>query len=200
MKKQFHVISTGKQLPEQLVMIASQIHPYVDVIHIREKEKTAKELVELIESLLSSGVPAEKIIVNDRVDVAVACGVKGVQLAYHSLSAKKVKECFPMLFVGCSVHSLEEAVEAEQSGADYCIYGHVFPTECKAGVPPRGVETLAQITSMVCIPVIAIGGIQPSHVPHIWKSGASGIAVMSGVFLAKDPLAQVKSYVQMMQR
>ncbi|MCZ0754952.1 thiazole tautomerase TenI [Anoxybacillus sp. J5B_2022] len=198
MKKQLHVISTGRQPTEQVVAIASRIHPYVDAIHLREKEKTAKELAEMIEALLSNGVPKEKLIVNDRIDVAIAYGVKGVQLAYHSLPVQKVKASFPALFVGCSVHSLSEAKKAENSGADYCLYGHVFPTECKAGVLPRGVETLAQIAVAVRIPVIAIGGIQPHHVPSIWEAGADGIAVMSGVFLAEDPLAQVKSYAQMM--
>ncbi|WP_051530049.1 thiazole tautomerase TenI [Anoxybacillus tepidamans] len=197
MKKQLYAISTGKQPSEQLAAIASHIHPYVDAIHIREKTKTAKELFELVERFLDSGVPAEKIIINDRADVAAACGVKGVQLAYHSLSAKAVKKAFPSLVVGCSVHSLQEAIEAEQNGADYCIYGHVFPTECKAKMPPRGIEKLAQITAAVSIPVIAIGGIRLDNVSQVWEAGAHGIAVMSGIFLAENPLVQAKRYAMM---
>ncbi|WP_066327146.1 thiazole tautomerase TenI [Anoxybacteroides amylolyticum] len=196
MKKQFHVISTGRQSTEQVVAIASEIHLYVDAIHLREKTKTAKELGEMIESLLLHGVPKEKIVVNDRVDVAAVYGVK-VQLAFHSLSVRQVKECFSSLSVGCSVHSLDEAKEAEHSGADFCIYGHVFPTASKRGVPPRGIEALAQIVNAVHIPVIAIGGIQPHHVPSVWEAGAAGIAVMSGVFFAEDPLREVKRYAQM---
>ncbi|GGJ73855.1 thiazole tautomerase (transcriptional regulator TenI) [Anoxybacillus voinovskiensis] len=196
MKKQFHVISTGRQSTEQVVAIASQIHPYVDAIHLREKTKTAKELAEMMEELLFHGVPKEKLVVNDRVDVAIVYGVK-VQLAFHSLSVRQVKECFPSLSVGCSVHSQDEAKEAEDGGADYCIYGHVFPTASKRGVPPRGIEALAQIVGAVRIPVIAIGGIQPHHVPSVWEAGAAGIAVMSGVFCAEDPLREVKRYRQM---
>lgn len=196
MKKQFHVISTGRQSTEQVVAIASQIHPYVDAIHLREKAKTAKELAEMMETLLFHGVPKEKLVVNDRVDVAVAYGVKA-QLAFHSLPIRQVKACFPSLLVGCSVHSLDEAKEAEDGGADYCIYGHVFPTASKQGVTPRGIEALAQTANAVRIPVIAIGGIQPHHVPSIWAAGAAGIAVMSGVFLAEDPLREVKRYAQM---
>ncbi|ANB55631.1 thiamine monophosphate synthase/TENI family protein [Anoxybacillus sp. B7M1] len=194
MKKALHVISTGTQSLEEFAAISSLIHSHVDAIHIREKNKTAKELVKWIEALLYAGVPAKKIIVNDRVDVAVACGVKGVQLAYHSLSVKAVKAHFPSLLVGCSIHSLEEGIEAEQDGADYCIYGHVFPTECKAGIPARGVSELQEIAATIRIPVIAIGGIQPDHVSQVWCAGAAGVAVMSGVFLAKDPLAQVRRY------
>jgi thiazole tautomerase (transcriptional regulator TenI) len=200
MKKQFHAISTGVQSLEQFVTIASRIHPYVDAIHVREKTKTAKELVEIISVLLAHGVPAEKVIVNDRVDVAIACGVKGVQLAYHSLHAKVVKDHFPSLVVGCSVHSLEEAIEAEKSGADYCIYGHIFPTACKADVRPRGLDTLRNITSSIHIPVIAIGGIQPDNVKQVLQAGASGIAVMSGVFLVKDALTQVKEYARIVKK
>ncbi|MBA2874766.1 thiazole tautomerase TenI [Thermaerobacillus caldiproteolyticus] len=200
MNTQFHVISTGMQPLEQFVTIAAHIHPYVDAIHVREKTKTARELADFISALVARGVPARKIIVNDRVDVAAVFGVKGVQLAYHSLSAKTVKAHFPSLVVGCSVHSLEEAMEAEKSGADYCLYGHVFPTECKRGVPPRGLETLKTIASSIYIPVIAIGGIQPDNVKQVLQSGASGIAVMSGVFLAKDPLARVKEYARMVKK
>jgi thiazole tautomerase (transcriptional regulator TenI) len=194
----FHAISTGTQPLEQFAAIAAQIHPHVDAIHIREKAKTAREMFDWIETLVALGVPRDKIIVNDRVDAALVSGVKGVQLAYHSLPATSVKKAFPKLSVGCSVHSLEEAIAAEQSGADYCLYGHVFPTECKAGAPPRGLEQLAQIAAAVAIPVLAIGGIQPEHVPQIQKAGARGIAVMSGIFSAERPLAQAQRYASML--
>jgi len=200
MKTEFHVISTGRQPIPALVSIVSSIHPYVDFIHLREKTKTARELAEIISALFANGVPSEKLIVNDRVDVAAVFKVKGVQLAYHSLNATFVKESFPTFRIGCSVHSLEEAINAERDGADYCLYGHVFETECKPKVLPRGLQELEVIVKQTSIPVIAIGGIKPSNVEPILHTGAAGIAVMSGVFLAADPVAEVQAYASILNK
>jgi thiazole tautomerase (transcriptional regulator TenI) len=197
---EFHVISTGQQSNEQLIEIITHIHPYVDAIHLREKAKTAKELASLVSTLSAKGVPLEKLIINDRVDVAVVCGVRGVQLAYHSLNAKAVKEHFPSLYIGCSVHSLEEAQKAEQEGADYCLYGHIFATDCKAGLSPRGLLELAAITKQIDIPVIAIGGIKPNNVEKVLQAGAKGVAVMSGVFFADDPVAEARIFSSILKK
>jgi thiazole tautomerase (transcriptional regulator TenI) len=200
MKEEFHVITTGQQPVDVLIDIVSNIHPLVDAIHLREKTKTAKELAVIVSTLAAKGVPVEKLIINDRVDVAIVCGVRGVQLAYHSLNAKAVKEHFPSLRVGCSVHSLEEAQEAKRSGADYCIYGHIFPTGCKAGLSPRGLTELEVIVQQTHIPVIAIGGIKPENVEKVLQAGAKGIAVMSGVFLADDPVAEARAYANTLKK
>jgi thiazole tautomerase (transcriptional regulator TenI) len=197
---EFHVISTGQQSDERLIEIITHIHPYVDAIHLREKRKTAKELAAMISALITKGVPAEKLIINDRVDVAFVCGAAGVQLAYHSLNVKEVKEHFPSLRVGCSVHSLEEAREAERDGADYCIYGHIFSTNCKPGLTPRGISELKKIVKQTIIPVIAIGGIKPENAETVMQAGAKGIAVMSGVFLADDPVAEARAYANILKK
>lgn len=200
MRKEFHVITTGKQPVNQLINIASAIYPYVDAIHLREKTKTAKELVEIVSALIEKGVPREKLVINDRVDVAVAFQLKGVQLAYHSLQAKLVKQSFPNLRVGCSVHSMEEAKIAEQDGADYLIYGHVFETSCKPSLAPRGLIELERVVKEVRIPVVAIGGVKQDNVEHILQAGADGIAVMSGVFLANDPALEAKAYRSLLKK
>jgi len=199
-KKEFHVISTGRQHGSELVEIVASIHPYVDFIHLREKTKTARELAGIISTLLEKGVPLEKLVVNDRVDVAAAFKAKGVQLAYHSLNAKVVRECFPNLRIGCSVHSLEEATKADGEGADYCLYGHVFETECKDGILPRGLNELERIVQHVRVPVIAIGGIKPDNVEQVLQTKAAGIAVMSGVFLAANPVAEVQAYASILNK
>jgi len=199
MNKEFHVITTGQQSEAQLVDILSNIHPYVDMIHLREKTKTAKELSQIIMALIEKGVPKEKLVINDRVDVAVAFNVKGVQLAYHSLNAKVVKENFPTLRVGCSIHSKKEAIKAHKDGADYTIYGHVYETSCKPNSLPRGLKELEEIVKKVKIPVLAIGGVKPDRVQDILKTGASGIAVMSGVLLADDPVRAAKGYASILK-
>lgn len=199
MKKEFHVITTGQQPEDQLIEIVTNIHPYVDRIHLREKKKTAKELAQIVMALIKKGVPKEKLIINDRVDVAVALQLKGVQLAYHSLNAKLVKESFPSLTVGCSIHSMKEAMDAQSDVADYAIYGHIFETVCKPQSLPRGLKELEEIVKKVRIPIIAIGGIKPNNVEDILQVGANGIAVMSGVFLADDPIHAAKTYASILK-
>ncbi|KJE26005.1 thiamine monophosphate synthase/TENI family protein [Geobacillus kaustophilus] len=187
-----HFISTGRQTADEFAAICAHVHPYADFIHIREKEKTAREVAEFVTALLRAGVPPRKIVVNDRVDVAVVYGVKGVQLAYHSLPVRAVRSSFPDLMVGCSVHGLEEAKQAENDGAHFCLYGHIFSTDSKPGLPPRGLDSLAEIAAAVSIPVIAIGGIHAGNARQVLEAGAFGVAVLSAVFFAADPVAEAK--------
>lgn len=189
-----HIISTGRQKPKQLADIIGVIHPDIDFIHLREKMKTAKEVYEMVELLTDKKVPLSKIMINDRVDVACASNVKGVHLAYHSLPVEIVKRKFTDLTVGCSVHSIQEAQIAEQQGADYVIFGHVYSTQSKPGIIPKGLEQLRSVSESVSIPVIAIGGITPANIRDVIEAGAQGIAVMSGIFEAEDPLEAVQQY------
>ncbi|MBP1932735.1 thiazole tautomerase TenI [Ammoniphilus resinae] len=197
-KKELHLISNGKQSLEQFVDLAQQVYEYVTAIHIREKQKTARELSDWVERLIGAGVPREKIYLNDRLDVAWAAGVAGVQLAYHSLEPSVVKRRFPRFRVGRSVHSLQEAKEMESQGVDFLLFGHIYQTGSKPGLAARGIESLKEIVEAVSIPVIAIGGIKVCHIEEIIAAGASGIAVMSGIAGAEDPRGKAKEYMQAM--
>jgi len=192
--KQLHIISTGQQTVPEFIHIISLIHPYIDFIHLRERNWTAQTYIDCIDQLLDIGVPLEKILINDRVDIAVITGVYGVQLPTHSLPVKDVKKYFPSLQIGCSVHSVEKAIEQEKAGANMLLYGHIFSSRSKAGLPPRGISQLKNIVKQVTIPVIAIGGITPRNVQDVCESGANGIAVLSGVLLAQHPLHAVLEY------
>ncbi|ANU09647.1 thiamine phosphate synthase [Planococcus antarcticus DSM 14505] len=189
-----HIISTGKQKPELLADIVGRIHPYIDCIHLREKTKTAKEIYKMVELLIDQQVPLSKIVINDRADVAYVSNAKGVQLAYHSLPVEIVKRKFSNLTVGCSVHSIEEAQMAEQQGADYLIFGHVYSTQSKPGLRPKGIDQLRSVSESVSIPVIAIGGIMPANIKDVIKAGTQGVAIMSGILEAKDPFETVQQY------
>ncbi|UFT98556.1 thiazole tautomerase TenI [Radiobacillus kanasensis] len=191
---ELHVVSTGRQPPQQFAEVVESIHTYIDFVHIREKNKSASEIYELVQLLTDHSVPLFKIIVNDRVDVASISKVKGVQLAYHSLPTSVVKKEFPSLQVGCSVHSRDEAQQAEEQGADYVVYGHIFPTNLKPGLEAKGLEALEKICRTVNLPVVAIGGIQPENTKQVIEAGAKGVAVMSGILEADDPLHAVKAY------
>lgn len=191
---EFHLISDGKKSLEEFARIASVVQPFLTSLHLREKNKTAIELWEGIDLLHTAGVPREKIIVNDRVDVAMASGISGVQLAYHSLEPKWVKQFLPRLRVGRSVHSSEEAKAMEQQGTDFLIYGHIFTSGSKLGLRARGLHALYEVVRSVKIPVIAIGGISPDRVGQVIQTGVAGIAVMSGILDAVDPVVTAKQY------
>lgn len=197
--KELHIISTGRQSIEEFIFIASEIHDFADYLHIREKSRNAREIYGLVNNLVQKGVPLEKIIINDRADVAAAVGAAGVQLGFGSLPAGEVKRMFPGMVTGCSVHSLKEARKAEDSGADFCMYGHIFSTGSKPGIPPRGLNELQRVASAIAIPVIAIGGIAPENAAEVLTAGAAGVAVLSGVLEAKNPLEAARKYSSILQ-
>jgi thiazole tautomerase (transcriptional regulator TenI) len=138
--------------------------------------------------------PPEKIIINDRVDVASVMGVRGAHLGGHSLRVSEVKRNFPGLKAGVSVHSVDEAVFLQVEGADYLMYGNVFSTPSKQGKDGVGMKNLKTVVDAVDLPVIAIGGIKPGNTKDIIDTGAEGIAVLSGIFLAEDPESTACEY------
>ncbi|QOR67366.1 thiazole tautomerase TenI [Cytobacillus suaedae] len=199
-KKELHIISTGQQPIKEFVSIIASIHHYVDYIHIREKTRTAKEIIDTVTYLTENNIPLSKIIINDRVDVATVTRVAGVQLGYTSLDVQSVKSRFPELKIGCSIHSKEEVVTAKKNGANFCLFGHIYSTKSKPGVAPRGITGLKDVVNATTLPVIAIGGIQPQNTLDVIKAGAAGIAVLSGVLLASNPLGAVKEYAYKLGR
>jgi thiamine-phosphate pyrophosphorylase len=168
----------------------------VDWVQIREKDLTSRELATLTREALrtiakpSSGTARPvRILVNDRLDVALAEGAGGVHLGEKSLPVQEAKRLWrsrslrasgagDFLF-GVSCHSLEAAHAAERSGADYIFFGPVFATPSKAAFgAPQGLERLAQVCRTVAIPVIAIGGITFENACACMDSGAAGLAAI----------------------
>jgi thiazole tautomerase (transcriptional regulator TenI) len=193
-KPVLHAITNGRNTIEETASICLDICPYVDAIHIREHDKTANQIFELGKRLIETGIPTEKLVVNNRVDAAAALGIQNIQLGYHSLPVPAVKRSFPELSVGKSIHTLTEAFQAVEEGADYLVYGHIFQTDSKEGIPSRGAAEFTSIAAHVSIPLIAIGGIRPSNAREVIKHGCAGIAVMSGIFSAEDPIVAAKDY------
>jgi thiamine-phosphate pyrophosphorylase len=156
----------------------------VDWVQIREKDLSGRELLGLAREAVAAGVGA-RVIVNDRVDVALAAGAAGVHLGRESLGARDVvRWCragnAPADFlVGVSCHSLEEAREAEGAGAAYVFFGPVFDTPSKRGMgEPQGVARLREICRSVAIPVLAIGGVSEENSGDCVRAGAAGIAAI----------------------
>ncbi|GAB2557404.1 thiamine phosphate synthase [Gracilibacillus alcaliphilus] len=193
MGKSLHLISDGC-FSRRHLQILQQIHHEIDYVHIREKAKTAQELLAILSELEKIKLPMKKVILNDRVDVAVVKQCGGVQLAYHSLPVKAVRNTFPTLKIGRSVHSLAEARQAQQDQADFLLYGHIYPSQSKPNQQPKGVSDLKAVTASLSIPVYAIGGITPQLAKQVIMAGAEGIAVISGIWQASDPKQVVKAY------
>lgn len=163
-----------------------QIKDVVDYVHIREKSKTPNQILSLLKLLEEGDVKKEKIVLNDRLDIALLRQIPNIHLPSQGLPVKEVKNQFPYLQVGRSVHTLDEAIQAEKDGADYVLYGHCFETNSKRGLAPNGINTISELKKELEIPVYAIGGITPTRVEVLQTVKADGIAVMSGIFSAKN--------------
>ncbi|MGG0186921.1 thiazole tautomerase TenI [Bacillus rhizoplanae] len=200
MKDELHVISNGRMPFEELANIATEIESEIDYLHIREREKSTKELYEGVEKLLNKGFPSSKLVINDRIDIAILLNIRRVQLGYRSADMRSVKEKFSYLHVGYSVHSLEEAIVAFKRGADSLMYGHLFQTNSKKGVPPRGLEEITEMAKQLTIPITAIGGITPDNTAEVLGTGATGIAIMSGILSAVKPNEQAKLYKETIRK
>lgn len=120
------------------------------------------------------------LIVNDRVDVALAVGAKGVQLASHSMLVPDAMAVSRSVPIGVSIHSAEEAIQAEADGASWCVAGTVFETPSHEGRPAARVEFVQQVADSVKIPIVAIGGVTPEDVAALLGAGAHGIATIRG--------------------
>lgn len=183
---------------DELAFKIIQIKDVVDFVHIREKSKTPKQILFLLKLLKEGGVGKEKIVLNDRLDIAVLRQITNIHLPGHGLPVKEVKSMFPNMQVGRSVHSLEEAIRVEREGADYVLYGHCFNTNSKKGLAPNGIYTISKMKKELTIPVYAIGGITPERIEALQELSADGIAVMSGIFSVNDPKQSALNFLKKM--
>ncbi len=130
------------------------------------------------------GVP---FIVNDNVDVAVACGADGVHVGQEDMEAGEVRRRVGEdMILGVSVHTVEEARQTVRDGADYLGLGAVFPTSTKTDVEQMPNETLRAICDAVDVPIVAIGGINRGNILKLAGSGVDGVALVSAIFSAED--------------
>lgn len=189
-RPQLHLITDPALEPlEQVRRIELAVPHGVDAVHLRLPAASAREVYDLAMvlqgSLVSRGVP---LIVNDRIDVALAVNAGGVQVGARGLPLRAVRRMLGSAApVGVSVHSVDEAAAAERDGATWVTFGHVWETGSHPGEPGRGVEALREVAAAVEIPVIAIGGITTVQIPEALAAGASGTAVISAILAADDP-------------
>lgn len=137
------------------------------------------------------GVP---VIVNDRADVAMAAGADGVHLGRDDVPAGSIRRAWPDALIGVSVHDEVERVEAEGAGADYIACGSLFGTGTKADATPLDHELFRALCAASSVPVVGIGGITVERAAQVRALGASGVAVISGLWSAGDVRSRASAY------
>jgi thiamine-phosphate diphosphorylase len=150
-------------------------------VQLRSSEISGRRFHELASAL----APLQEetkcwLIVNDRVDVAASVGAKGIQLASHSLRVHEAREVTAEIPIGISIHSVEEAVAAQEDGAAWVVAGTVFETPTHENRPGARIPFIVEVAHAVKIPIIAIGGIEPHHIEVLKAAGAYGIATIRG--------------------
>lgn len=189
-------ITNDQHTISDLASIIIKIIDFVDYVHIREKTKTCNELFLLISLLKEANIPFDKIVINDRLDVALLLSISNVHLPSHGLPIQVVKEQYPSMRIGKSIHTLKEAMLDESNGADYLLYGHCFETNCKKGITPNGISSLIHIKNEIKIPIYAVGGITVDNLFKLKKLKIDGIAVMSGIFSTQNPVESALQYYE----
>ena len=167
----------------------------VTCLQLREKEASAGEILTLARTLLplcrARRVP---LLINDRVDIALAAGADGVHLGQEDLPLPEARALLgPDRILGATAHTVAEALRAQAEGADYLGVGAMFPTGTKTDTVPTSADTLKAICAAVSIPVVAIGGVNAQNLPTLAGTGIAGAAVVSAIFSQSDLTAAARA-------
>jgi thiamine-phosphate pyrophosphorylase len=190
-----HQVPAGHTLAE---VIEASLDAGLKAVQLREKDLSDSELLPLATELrkLTSSYNA-KLLINDRVDVAMAVKADGVHLGGHSESTDIIRQKIgPEMLIGVSTHSAEEIHRAAGQGADFVTFGPVYATPSKAIYgPPQGLRSLRAACSNSPLPVFALGGITPERAAECRQAGASGVALISAIIAAPDPKEATRKFL-----
>jgi thiamine-phosphate pyrophosphorylase len=169
----------------------------VNLVQLRDWSLSARELLDLGSALLDPvRACGAALVVNDRIDVAMALSADGVHLGRGSLTVGQTRRLVgEQMLLGVSVHGEREAKEAEGEGADYLILGTVFETPSHPGRKGGGLGLVTEVAAAVKIPVVAIGGIDAGNAGAVFAAGASGVAVIRAIQSAADVTTATRAVV-----
>lgn len=176
-------------------VVAECLDAGLRLLQVREKDLPPAELAALCRPLRElTRRTGARLFVNSNVEVALEVGADGV---HRPQALVIVPEDAPGLSIAVSVHRASEAVEAEQDGAEFVVFGPVYDTPSKRWYgPPQGLDPLAKVVESVRIPVFAIGGITPERVPEVRATGAAGVAVISAILGADSPREATRRFLE----
>jgi len=172
--------------------LAALVEAGVSILQLRVKSLPPVDFLELAKQARAvTRAHGCQLIVNDRVDIALACDADGVHLGQDDLPLSAGRKLMGQKIIGISTHDLDQARAAERAGADYIGFGPMFGTRTKAtGYEARGREMLQQIRRAVTLPIVAIGGITEANVQEVWQAGADSVAIIGDVLHDNDPGAK----------
>jgi len=194
--------SLAKDRPT-LHIVKAAVQGGVTCVQLREKDCSTRDFIEqaftIKNFLKAKGVP---LIINDRVDVALAIEADGVHLGQTDMPLDIAKNIVgDSMIVGISAESLEDAIEAEKGGADYLGVSPIYATPTKTDTaPPLGLEGLAAIRKAVELPLVGIGGLNRDNSAAVIENGGDGVAVVSAIVAADDPAAAAGSIKQVIDK
>jgi thiamine-phosphate pyrophosphorylase len=184
---------TNGRSPEMVVR--QLLEGGVKMIQLRAKASSSRDFLELAQIARELTTPFQcKLIVNDRVDIALASAADGVHLGQEDLPLQIGRNLLGDKIIGISTHNIDQAKEAEENGADYIGFGPMFGTSTKdTGYSARGLEMLAELRAVVALPIVAIGGITEATVEDVWHAGADAAAMISDILKAEEITAKVRA-------
>lgn len=184
---------TNGRSPE--IVLRQLLEGGAKMIQLRAKAMSSRDFLQL--ALMARELTALfdcKLIVNDRVDLALASAADGVHLGQEDLPLQVGKKLLGDKLIGISTHSLDQAKEAQANGADYIGFGPIFGTATKnTGYTARGLEMLARLKAAVALPIVAIGGITETNIKDVWRAGADSAAIISDILNAENIAAKVSA-------
>jgi thiamine-phosphate pyrophosphorylase len=176
-------------------MTRKAISAGIRTIQLRDKKMPKKDLYKQAASMREITLKHKvTFIVNDHIDIALAVGADGVHLGQEDMPLKEARKLMgKKKIIGISTHNLNQAVRAEEAGADYIGFGPMFLTNTKDAGSPRGIKQLEKISGKIQLPIVAIGGITWENMSEVMDAGADNAAVVSGI-LAGDIKVNAKKY------
>lgn len=188
--------TAGRKLP---AVVTDALRGGLRAVQLREKDLTGCQLFELADELRNiTRAYGARLLINDRIDIALAVGADGVHLGRGSIPVAAARRILGgAQLIGYSAHGLAEAQQAEADGADFVTFGPVYSTPSKAAYgEPLGLARLSEVARSLAIPVFALGGVNISSAHEVMAAGAHGVALISAIIATQNPTVATESLLR----